>query len=80
VSGAFPARFPGQCKHPECGRWFARDEEVAFHRVEPGDSKAVLMHVDCARGLVGLKADDIELRKNETVCPDCYLAHKGECL
>ena len=80
MSGIFPARYPGQCQHSECGRWFGRDEDVAYHRENPGDREAVLMHADCARGLAGLKADDIQLRKGETVCPDCQLAHRGECM
>ncbi|QFG13483.1 hypothetical protein PP501_gp51 [Gordonia phage Powerball] len=79
MSGAFPAKFPGQCKHPECGRWFGQGDLVAYTRLEPGDRRTVLMHQDCARGLVGLRAEDIELRKGETVCPDCNLAHRGEC-
>ncbi|AZF98796.1 hypothetical protein SEA_MARIDALIA_57 [Gordonia phage Maridalia] len=80
MSGAFPAKFPAKCKHPDCGRWFGQGDLVAYTPIERGDRQAVLMHVDCARGLVGLKADDIELRKDETVCPECHLAHKGECL
>ena len=78
MSGVFDAKFPGQCQHPECGRWFGQGAAVAFHRL-PGERSAVLMHEDCARGLTGLKAVDIELRKNETVCPHCHLVHKGEC-
>ncbi|QIN93641.1 hypothetical protein SEA_DUMPSTERDUDE_53 [Gordonia phage DumpsterDude] len=79
MSGVFPAKFPAKCKHPECGRWFGQGDDVAFTRIEPGDRRAVLMHADCARGIAGLRAEDIERRKRETICPHCHLIHKGEC-
>ncbi|AMS02798.1 hypothetical protein SEA_YEEZY_53 [Gordonia phage Yeezy] len=80
MSGAFPAKFPGWCKHPDCGQRIAVDDEVAFHPVHRGDPEAVLMHVECARGKPNADAEDIELRRGETICPDCHLVHRGECL
>lgn len=70
MSGAFPAKWPGKC--PDCGHWWGQGDLIAY-------DKTVLMHQDCARGVVGLRAEDIEARKGESVCPDCNLVHRGEC-
>lgn len=78
MSGPFPARRPGWCQHPECGRRFGQGDVIAYHR-EPGERRSVLMHEACARGHVAPHADDLTLRDNETVCPHCQLVHQGEC-
>ncbi|MCH5645125.1 hypothetical protein [Gordonia sp. ABSL49_1] len=86
MSGSFVAAYAGRCKHPDCGRWFAQGELVAYRRLDPRDETQAIMHDDCAQqwddaknGLHGLKADDIRLRRGETVCGDCHLVHRGEC-
>ena len=78
MSGSFPARYPGECQHPECGRRFGQGDVVAYHR-EPGERRSVLMHEDCARGVVEPADDDLTLRSGETVCPHCQLVHRGDC-
>ncbi|QLF83859.1 hypothetical protein SEA_MOOSEHEAD_50 [Gordonia phage Moosehead] len=70
MSGSFPAKWPGKCE--DCGHWWGQGDLIAY-------DKNVLMHEDCARGVVGLRAADIELRKDETVCLECHLVHRGEC-
>lgn len=86
MSGVFPAAYAQRCKHPDCGSWFAQQELVAYRRLDPRDERQAIMHADCAQrwddtknGLDGLKADDIRLRRGETVCPHCHLVHRGEC-
>ncbi|AMS03290.1 hypothetical protein BJD62_gp47 [Gordonia phage Lucky10] len=56
MSGPFPASWPKKC--PECGIWWGRGDLVAY-------DKSVLMHADCARGIAGLRAEDIRQRRAE---------------
>jgi len=65
MSGSFRAQHPAQCKNPDCGRWFGVGDVVAYTRINPGDRKEVLMHVDCARGVAGLRAEDIRRRREQ---------------
>lgn len=56
MSGSFPAKWPREC--PSCKRWWGIGDLIAY-------DKTVLMHEHCARGVAGLRAEDIRRRRAE---------------
>lgn len=49
------------------------------NRIEPGQEVVRddegLVHADC-----GPSIDQLGVAPDETVCPDCFMVHSGECL
>lgn len=65
----FNAKYPGRCG--DCGERFDVGDFIKYNG--PG----LLVHSDCEWAAVTM--DDFTLGPRETICPDCYTIHAGEC-
>ena len=78
------ARYAGPCSHDPGGCRILAGDDVVFWRPHDSDKWAICCaaHARDADLLDASDADEpdpLAVADNETLCPDCFCYHRGEC-